>query len=88
MTDNKAKIKALVIEMLNASQENMISNIDKILKSGCIDTEGWDENINPRLLPNCITAALLQDEATQYDGKGTSFEKYVKKEIANIRLFI
>ena len=31
------------------------------------------------ILPKCIVTAILQDESTQYEGKGTSFEKQVKK---------
>ena len=82
------KIKKLVIEMLNNSHEAMIKKIDSLFISGCIDTESWDENNMPMILPKTIVAALLEDETTQYYGKGTSFEKEVKKEVKNIRYFL
>lgn len=85
---NKDKIKALVLDMLKYSNENIISKIDKVLKSVCIDADTWDEKINPMILPKCILAAVLQHEALQYTGRGTSHEKKLKKEINNIRYFI
>ena len=80
--------KLLVEEMLTESYEAMKKNIDKVLKSGAIDIDGWDEKNSPMILPKCIVTAILQNEATQYEGKGTSFEKQVKKEAQNIRYFL
>jgi hypothetical protein len=85
---NKDKIKALVLDMLKYSHDNMLSKIDKVLKSGSIDTDAWDEKVNPMILPKCILAAILQHETLQYQGRGTSFEKKMKKEINNISYFI
>ena len=84
----KAKIKKLVSDMLKDSQKAMPKNIDKAINSGAIDVDDWDENISPMILPKCIATAILEQEATQYDGSGTSFEKQIKKEVKNIRYFI
>ena len=85
---NKSKIAELVKDMLNESHESMLKKIDKVLNSGAIDIESWDENKKPMILPKCIVTAILQNESTQYEGKGTSYEKQVKKEVKNIRYFL
>lgn len=82
------KIKTLVKEMLKESHESMIKKIDKVLISGAIDIDNWDENIAPMILPKCIVTAILQNESKQYEAKGTSFEKEIKKEVNNIRYFL
>ena len=38
------------------------------------------------ILPKCIVT-ILQDESHQYEGKGTSFEKMIKKEVKKDTLF-
>mgnify|MGYP003338283452 CR=1 FL=1 len=83
--EKKEKIKSLVIDMLKESNNAMIKKIDKLLTSGAIDIDNWDERM---ILPKCIVTALLQDESTQYEGKGTSFEKQVKKEVKNLKYFL
>lgn len=88
MENSKRKIKSLVEDMLNESHEAMIKKIDKVLNSGYVDVDGWDENHNPMILPKCIVTAILQNESKQYEGKGTSFEKEIKKEVKNIKYFI
>lgn len=88
METKKEKIRSLVIEMLNESHEAMIKNVEKALNSGAIDTEQWDERTNKMIIPKCIVTAILQKESEQYEGKGTSFEKQVKREVKNIRYFI
>jgi hypothetical protein len=40
------------------------------------------------IIPKCITTALLEQECTQWDASGTSFEKQIKKEVKNIRYFL
>ena len=85
---NKEKIKDLVLSMLKESHEAMIKKVDKALNSGAIDIDAWDENNAPMILPKCIVTAILQDESHQYDEKGTSFERTIKKEVKNIRYFI
>ena len=86
--DKRKAIKNLVKEMLEDSHEKMLQKIDKVLNSGCVDIEGWDSEIGKMVLPKCIVAAIIEDEARQYYGRGTSFEKQVKKEIKNIKNFI
>ncbi len=88
ITNNREMIAKLVKDMLNESHESMLKKIDKVLNSGAIDFESWDENKKPMILPKCIVTAILQNESTQYEGKGTSYEKQVKKEVKNIRYFL
>lgn len=83
--EKKDKIKLLVEEMLITSNVSMIRNIDKALNSGAIDVDGWDEKY---YLPKCIITAILQQEATEWDGTGTGYEKQIKKEVKNIRYFL
>ena len=86
--DKKNQIKALVIDMLEESNKAMISKVEKVLNSGCIDIESWDKEINPMIIPKCIVTAILENESCQYQAKGTSFEKEIKKEVENIKYFI
>ena len=86
--EKKNKIKSLTEDMLKESFDDMIKKVEKALNSGAIDIDSWDENNNPMILPRCIITAILQDESTQYEGKGTSFEKQVKKEVKNIRYYL
>ena len=88
LQDKKNKLKSLVEYMLNESHDNMLSQINKVLNSGAIDIENWDGINNPMILPKCIVTALLQKESHQYEAKGTSFERQVKKEVKNIRYFL
>lgn len=74
--------------MLKDSHEALNRNIDKVLDSGGVDIDGWEYNNAPMILPKCIVTALLIRESKQYEGKGTSYEKHVKKEVKNILNFI
>lgn len=87
-TQKKRKIKSLVKEMLKESHNAMMGKVDRVLNSNAIDLDAWSESHNPMILPKCIITAILQDESHQYEGKGTSFEKMIKKEVRNIRYFI
>ena len=40
------------------------------------------------IIPKVIVAALMESEATQYNARGTSFEKKIKKEVKNLRYFL
>lgn len=86
--NKRDEIKALVAGMLEDSHKHMLDQIDKVLNCGAIDVESWDPKDKPMILPKIITAALLQRESVQYLGRGTSYEKSVKKEIRNILWFI
>ena len=86
--EKRNKVKSLAEDMLKESFDSMIKKVEKALSSGAIDIEAWDENNSPMILPKCIVAAILQNESTQYEGKGTTFAKPIKKEVGNIRCFI
>lgn len=86
--EQKEKIKALVIELLNTSHEEMIKKIDRALNSGALDIENWDEKTSPMILPKTIATAILESEATQYSARGTSFERRIKRDVKNLRYFI
>lgn len=84
----KQEIKKLVSEMLEESHEAMKAKIDVALNSGAIDVDKWENANGKMILPKCIVTALLEDESTKRDASGTSFEKYVKKEVKNIKYFL
>ena len=86
--EKREKIRQLVLGMLNKSHDTMTKKIDKLLDSGAVDIDSWDEVSNSMILPKCIVTAILQNESHQYEGKGTSFEKQVKKEVNNLLYFI
>ena len=88
MRTKKQQIKRLVKEMLIECNKKALKNIDKVLNSGCIDIEDWDEKKAPMVLPKAILTAILQYEANQYTAIGTSFERKMKKEVSNIRYFL
>ncbi len=81
----KAKLKKLASDILKDSQKAMKEKIDKAINSDSLDVDSWDERM---ILPKVIVAAILEDEAEQYKGRGTSFEKSVKKQINNLRYFL
>lgn len=87
-TDKKNKIKQLAIDMLKESQEAQLKLVEKALNSGALDIDAWDENDKPMILPKVIVTAVLQTEAQQYEAKGTSFEKQIKKEVNNLKIFL
>ncbi len=88
MESNKDKIQAITLQMLSQAIPQIEKNIEKALKSGAIDVDGWSENNNPMILPKIILVAAMEEEADQYKASGTSFEKQVKKEINNLKLLL
>lgn len=88
METNKELIVNLVTEILNDSHRAMLKDLTKVINSGCIDIENWDRTNNSMVLPKIIATAILQNQSTQYEGKGTSFQKKIKKEVKNIRYFL
>ena len=88
METKRDKIKGLVVNLLNQSHEEMYFKIDAALNSGAIDIDSWQEDDSPMILPKIIITAILENESTQYQGKGTSFEKKIKKEVKNLKYFI
>lgn len=86
--DKKAEVKQHVLDMLEQSYEAMKKQVDKALTCGAIDVESWEADNNPMVIPKVIVTAILQREATQYEAKGTSFEKQIRKQVKNLRYFI
>lgn len=86
--NNKRKIHKHVRDMLKESHKKALLSLDRVLNSGCIDMERWDEENAPMILPKTILTAILEDEANQYTARGTKYEKQMKKEVRNIRMFI
>ena len=86
--NKKDQIKCLVVEMIGYSQKAMLEKLERVMNSGCIDIDGWDEKNAPMLLPKAIVTALLESESYQYSGKGTAYERKIKKDVRNIRYFI
>ena len=84
----KDKIKELTVDMLNASNQKMIDNIDIILESCVMNIDDWDEKENKMILPKSIVIALLQNESNQYNCIGTCFEKEVKSMVNKIKYVI
>lgn len=86
--EKKEQIKTLVQDLLRDSHAAMMSKIDRALNSGAIDIDSWDEKNAPMILPKCIVTAILQNEGHQYEGKGSSYEKRIKKEVKNIQYYL
>lgn len=84
----KDKIKELTVDMLNASNQKMIDNIDIILESCVVNIDDWDEKVNKMILPKSIVIALLQNESNQYNCIGTYFEKEIKSMVNKIKYVI
>lgn len=86
---NKEKqIETLTKDLLRDVQTYMKDQIKKALKSGAIDVEHWDPSANKMIIPKIILIAILETTADQYKATGTSFEKEVKREVKNLKLFI
>ena len=86
--DNKTKIAAHVLSMLDECYRNADKLVEKALNSGAIDVSGWDEKDKPMLVPKAIVIAILREQANQHDAKGTSYEKQIEKQAKNIQLFL
>lgn len=80
----KRAIKKLVKEMFKRSAGELETKIERALKSGAIDIDSWEPDVNPMLVPKAILIAFLRDEANQYTCNGTSFEKQVRNDAKNI----
>jgi hypothetical protein len=75
------------LEMLEWSKDNMIKSIERAVKSGSIDFDTFDPNAK-LVISKTIMLAVLENEAHQYKGVGTSLERKVRKNANNIKLFI
>ena len=81
-------IKKLVYGMLWDSHKAMRENVERVMKSGALDIDGWDDKASPMVTPKCIAAAVLEHEKYQYMGTGTAWEQHVKSQVKNILYFI
>lgn len=88
--ENKEKVKALVIEMLNDSHKAMLKKLETILNNThVIDLDNWDEKNAPMLLPKMIVTALLENDAKQYSPpKDYPNARQLKQQIKNISYII
>ena len=86
--DKKALIVYKVDLLIDGLSSDILDIAAKILNSGCVDVENYDPKSNGMILPKTILVAILQDFAEAYACKGTSFEKQIKKDVKNIRMFI
>lgn len=84
----KAAIKKHTLNMLKESYEAMKKQVDKALNCGAIDTEAWDRENAPMITPRIIVKAILESEATQFEVRGTKWEKEVKDGVKNLRYYI
>ena len=79
----KDAIKNHVVDMITWSHKRMLENIDRAIKSGALDIENWQPNMECMVIPKIIVKAILEEEADQYSAKGTSHQPRVKKEVSN-----
>lgn len=86
--NKKEYIKGLTMGLLIQSFQSMNDKIDKAIESGALDIDEWDPVNNRMIIPEIIATAILEDESTQYSCKNSSWEKQIKKEVKNLRLFI
>ena len=86
--DKKNKIKQIAIDMLKQSHEAQLKLIEKALNSGALDIDAWDEENDKLIIPKVIVVAVLETEAEQYKCSGTKFEKSMKKDINNLKIFL
>lgn len=84
----KHAILALVEELLNDSRERQTELAIKAINSGALDIDNWNPKCDHMIIPKIIAITVLEDEANSIRPNGTSHEKYVNKEIYNLKLFI
>lgn len=85
---NKEKLKATTKKILNELRREQEKYLETILNSGYSSIKSWDENNTPMILPKAICVAILKESINQIDGRGTAFEKQVKKEAATIHFLL
>ena len=59
----KEQLKEKLLSMIEEANKGMIKNVDRILESGCID---WEEFENDYILPRICLNALLKEEEFQF----------------------
>lgn len=81
----KKEVRKKTRELIQYTSKWMRRDLEKVLSSGCINLNNWESNY---LLPKTIMLALHQEQMRNYDGRGTSYERKIKKEAKNIYLHI
>ena len=88
MIQIRAKLHKKCIRLLDRSYDEMLESISKAIDSGAVDIDGWDDINESMVLPKAILTAILQIESTQYDCKGTCYEKQIRKDVKNLKPFL
>lgn len=85
----KEKLKKLTNEVLKGAYEAMLAQVDKCIESGALDIDSWDPDKDGfMLLPKIITVALMDIERDQYTARGTSHDRFVRKQISNLKYYL
>lgn len=61
----KAIIRQHAEKTIDNAVKAMKENLERVLKSGCIGFDEYNENVNPMVLPKAIVTALLEEEVSQ-----------------------
>lgn len=88
ITAKKRAIKKLTKKLLKESYKEAEKKIDKAINSGALNIDDWSAEYNSFIIPKIIIVSILENEAEEYKATNTSFEKEVKKEVKNLKLFI
>lgn len=84
----KAEIYQRTDYLLEKAVEAIRENIIKAVDCGALNLDDYKPEHDSMILPKIIMIAVLEEEASQYKGKGTRFEKQIKKEVVNLKLFL
>lgn len=77
----KKEVRKKTRELIQNSAQWMRRDLEKVLLSGAVDYANADNNYR---LPKTIMLALLKEQMRNYDGRGTSYEKQIKRGAENI----
>lgn len=77
----KKELLAKIRELQETFSEDIEKELDKILKSGCVDLSKYENNY---LLPKIIFSAILKSESFQF----APMSKEYQQEIKNISRFL
>lgn len=77
----KLELLSKVRELNNVFSENLEKDLDKVLKSGCIDLSKYENNF---ILPKIVFSAILKSEAFQL----TPMCEEYRQEIKNLSKFL
>jgi len=88
MDDKKEQIKVITFDLLAESFNHMVEKIDKAIASGALDIDSFDPKKDRYIIPNIIARAILEDEVSTYEFKGTRYEKIIRKQVKNLKLFL